>query len=186
MHNLQFGYQKSGMCGHRSLIHALALLGINLTEKDAVKLTGVSRSKAEESGTSEDKLIKAIRKAKCKPHPHTSHSATKAKSQIDGLLKKGMPVIISTENEYHWAVLAGKHRDRYFWIDSADLRLLGNWPWERVADWMKYGKHKYYFIGIEAPDMSQSVVKRYYSIYPLLKLRQYKSIIRWLFDGIRR
>ena len=43
MHNLQFDYQSPGMCGHRSLIHALTLLGITITEKDAIKLTGVSR-----------------------------------------------------------------------------------------------------------------------------------------------
>ena len=186
MHNLQFGYQSAGMCGHRSLIHALALLGITITEKEACKLTGVSRSEAPDTGTTEHRLIKAIRKGGCKPHAYTCSSSRKARSKIDKYLKRGMPVIISTDEEEHWTVLAGKYRDRYFWIDSADLRLLGNWPWERVADWMKYGKHKYYFIGIEAPDMSSSAVERFYSIYPILKLRQYKPIIRWLFDGIRR
>ncbi|MDG7000172.1 MAG: hypothetical protein JRN15_13790 [Nitrososphaerota archaeon] len=185
MHNLQFGYQKSGMCGHRSLIHVLALLGITITEKEACKLTGVSRSEAPDTGTTEHKLIKAIRKAGCKPHAHTCSSSRKARSKIDKCLKRGMPVIISTDEQEHWAVLAGKHRDRYFWIDSADVRLLGHWKWDDIADWMEFDR-EYYLIGVEAPDMSQSVVKRYYSIYPLLKLRQYKPIIRWLFDGIRR
>ena len=185
MHNLQFDYQSAGMCGHRSLIHALALLGINLTEKDAIKLTGVSRSKAAESGTSEDKLMKAIRKAGCKPHPHTCHSAKKAKSKIDAFLKNGMPVIISTDDEYHWAVLAGKYRDQYFWIDSADPKLIGHWEWDDIAEWMEYDDTEYYFIGVEAKDMSRSVVTRFYSIYPLLKAGQYKPIIRWLFNGIR-
>ena len=186
MNNLQFDYQSAGMCGHRSLIHALALLGINLTEKDAIKLTGVSRSKAEESGTSEDKLIKAIRGAKCKPHPHTSHNAMRAKSQIDGFLKNGMPVIISTDDENHWAVLAGKYKDRYYWIDSADPKLIGSWEWDDIAEWMEYDESEYYLIGVEAKDMSRSVVTRFYSIYPLLKAGQYKSVIRWLFDVIRR
>ena len=185
MHNLQFGYQKSGMCGHRSLIHALALLGMTITEKDAIRLTGVSRSRAEDAGTNEHRLIKAIRKAGCKPHAHTCSSSRNARSKIDKYLKRGMPVIISTDEEEHWAVLAGKYRDRYFWIDSADVRLLGHWKWADIADWMEFDG-EYYLIGVEAPDMSQSVVKRYYSIYPLLKLRQYKPIIRWLFDGIRR
>lgn len=186
MHNLQFDYQSPGMCGHQSLIHALMLLGITITEEDVIRLTGVSRSEARLSGTDEKKLKTAIKKAGCKLHAVTCRSEKKARSKIDKLLDHGMPVIINTDNEEHWAVIAGKYRDRYFWIDSADLRLLGNWPWERVANWMEYGNHKYYFIGVESPDMPLSVVERFYSIYPILKLRQYRSIIRFLFSGIRR
>ncbi len=185
MHNLQFDYQSAGMCGHRSLIHALALLGITITEKEACRQTGISRSKAQGSGTSEDKLIKAIRKAGCKSHAHTCHSEKQAKTLIDAFLKKGMPVIISTEDEYHWAVLAGKYRDRYYWIDSADPKLIGHWEWDDIAEWMEYDDTEYYFIGVEAKDMSKSVVKRFHILYPLLKLRQYRPIIRWLFNGIR-
>lgn len=186
MHNLKFDYQSPGMCAHYSLIHALTLLGITITEKDAIRLTGVSRSKAEDTGTNEDKLIKAIRKAKCKPHPHTCHSQKKAKAHIDAFLKKGMPVIISTDNEYHWAVLAGKYQDQYYWIDSADRKLIGHWNWHDIAEWMEYHESEYYFIGVESKDMSHSIVKRFHQLYPLLKLKQYKSVIRWLFDGIRK
>lgn len=185
MESLMFDYQKSGMCGHRSLIHALALLGINLTEKDAIRLTGVTRARAAETGTSEKKLIKAIRKAGCQPHVHTCNSEKKAKSRIGTFLKKGMPVIISTDDEQHWAVLAGRYKDRYYWIDSADPRLVGHWKWDDIAEWMEYDDAEYYFIGIAEKDMSHSVVKRFHELYPLLKVKQYKPIIRWLFNGIR-
>lgn len=173
MQKFGFGWQLpgSGMCAHRSLIHALFLLGITITEKEAIKNIGVPRWKAVSQGTSEHELIHGIRNSGCTPHVVKCNNARQARKKIDNFIVNAMPVIINTDEEEHWAVLAGKHKGSYYWVDSADIRLIGRWKWNDIAEWMRYDNSEYYFIGIEAKDMSRSLVKDFHSAYPLLKLQ---------------
>jgi hypothetical protein len=167
-----FGWQLpgSGMCAHRSLVHALFLLGITITEKQAIKNIGVPRWKAMSQGTSEHELIRGIKKSGCTPHVVKCNSIRQARKKIDNFIASGMPVIISTDEEEHWAVIAGKRRrNSYYWIDSFDKELIGHWKWKHLADWMEYDDDNYYIIGVEAKDMSGSIVKKFSSIYPGLK-----------------
>jgi hypothetical protein len=189
MEPFEFKSQKagSGMCAHMSLINSLLLLDISITVKDAIKYTGVPRWKAALSGTDEQRLIKAIKRAGCKPHVKTCHSSKEAKKEIDSFLRQGMPIIMSVEDEQHWAVLAGKKgKNGYYWIDSADKGLVGCWSWESIEEWMCYDDNEYYFIGIEAKDMSQSFVKKFGLIYPRLKRNQRLSLFKGLFGHKNR
>ncbi len=47
------------------------------------------------------------------------------RKNLDGLLKQGIPVIVSIQRDKHWAVTCGKKsKDVYFYIDSADSGLI--------------------------------------------------------------
>ena len=68
---------------------------------------------------------------------------------------RGSPIIISTDDSEHWAVLAGRQGSKYVWIDSDDNNLIGAWPWADVHHWMcpdpakaKPNDPPYYGIGV--------------------------------------
>jgi hypothetical protein len=141
----------SGNCGQLALVHALSVLGTKITVTEAHRRTGVSRWRAIFEGTDEPELLRGIRRSKCTPRPHLAHSSEEARRLITRYLKRSIPVIISTEDEWHWMVLSGMVGDRYSWIDSADDRLTGVNCWKYVASWMRYwedGRECYFFIGV--------------------------------------
>jgi hypothetical protein len=141
----------SGNCGQLALVHVLSVLGIEMTVAEAHRRTGVSRWCAIFEGTDEGGLIRGIRRSRCTPLPHLVHRSEKARSNITRCLKRSIPVILLTEDEWHWMVLAGMDGDRYSWIDSADYRLTGTNCWKYVASWMRYwenGRECYFLIGV--------------------------------------
>ena len=141
----------SGNCGQLALVHALSVLGIEVTVAEAHRRTGISRLRAIFEGTDERGLIRGIRRSRCTPLPHLVHSSEEARRLISGYLENSIPVIILTQDEWHWMVLAGMDGDRYSWIDSADYRLTGTNCWKYVASWMRYwenGRECHFFIGV--------------------------------------
>lgn len=148
------------------------------SQREAVKNIGVPRWQVMLHGTNEHELIRGIKNSGCVPHVVECNTGGIAKKQIDSFLSKGMSVIISTDDEQHWAVIAGRRgRNSYYWIDSIDKELIGRWKWKDIADWMRYDDNDYYMIGVEAQDMSGSIVKKFNSIYPFLKRKQRSSFI---------
>jgi len=153
-----FDYQRraDGNCGQRSLVHALLLLGNPISEDDAHRLTDRPRSKTRLFGTNEHHMKLGIRRAGFKPMARQVTDRAEAHRMIDAMLDAGLPVIICTENNEHWAVLAGKAGGQYYWIDSADDDLYGCWGWTDVADWMESLVGEYYFIGVSPRTKAQN------------------------------
>ena len=143
----------SGNCGQRSLIHALLLLGIRISTNRAYRATGLTRIQVVRSGTSDENIIRGIRKCGCKPLPHLLHDGGKAERQIRYYLSRGIPVIILVSDEEHWMVLPSlDSQGRYSWIDSSDRKLVGKNAWRTVACWMRYEEEEsenYYFKGVK-------------------------------------
>lgn len=169
-----FDYQGSfsGSCAQRALVHALLLLGISVSEREAHKATDIPPWLAAWHGTDESHLKKGIRRAHCAPVECSTDEEPAMRAFIERSLRRGMPVIISTDYGGHWAVLAGKHSaDELFWIDSGDDELYGAWKWRGIAEWM-YDDHEeeYYCIAVKPKNESQlfhSLVPRFEKVYEL-------------------
>jgi ABC-type bacteriocin/lantibiotic exporter with double-glycine peptidase domain len=140
--------QDPGTCGQRSLIHALLLLGHPISERRAFKACGVTRREANQEGTDEKELLRAIKYLGYRYSVIKTSSRIAARQFINRHLSSGSPIIISVQNEEHWAVLAGRRKSKYVWIDSADDNLMGFWRVTEILDWMKY-RSGYYGIAIK-------------------------------------
>jgi hypothetical protein len=166
-----------GECGQHSLIHALLLLGIPIS-LDEAHIHTVPQCITAVSGTSEEKIINALKHYKCKPVEIYVDSPSKMKSEIDKNLDAGYPIIISVEGYNHWAVLAGRSGNDYVWIDSNSDAIIGVCDWEEVEDW--FDNTEYYGIAIGPKNeklMRYSIVSRIVKIQKILKknktLREY-------------
>jgi len=138
----------SGACGKYSLGHALLLVGIPLTKKEANKATGVPTFVTIAFGTNEKQLKKGIKYYDCHPIEYSTTRKNNFRQKLDGLLKKGIPSIVSLQGDDHWAVICGKrNKDEYYYIDSADSELISYYHWdELVAD---IDNDTYYLIGVK-------------------------------------
>lgn len=176
-----FDYQGigSGNCGQKSLLHALLLCGITISEDEAHKMTGVPKWFTKIDGTSEDKIKKGLRKVGCIPQDYKYRNSTLAKEQIDSYLDNGVPVIVFISTIDHWCVLAHRNsKNKYYWIDSIEEDLYGFWNWEEIAavmcdeiDCDKEGNpYEYYFIAVLPKNKNQlnhSIVKNFEDVYAL-------------------
>lgn len=165
-----FDYQRGseGNCGQRSLMHAMLLLGHPITEDEAHRLTDRPRWKTKLFGTNEHHLKLGIRRAGFRPLSRLMYDRAESHRHIDAMLENGFPVVICTEDNQHWAVLAGKAgSSQYYWIDSADNDLYGVWNWTDIADWMEFNG-EYYFIGVSPKtkaDKRTSAVPDFFRMY---------------------
>jgi hypothetical protein len=152
----------AGNCAQRSLIHALLLLGIPISDTIAHRRTGVGRFVVMFKGTTESALTKAIHRSGCIASLHETTRATEARTTIDQFLVNGMPVIVNVDSE-HWFVLSGKQsRDEYYWIDSSEYPIVGCDDWEQIQEWMDSEDRHYVFIGVRPADdrqLDHSIVK---------------------------
>lgn len=155
-----FNYQQYGNCGQFALLNALLLLGIPVTNKQAHLKTGITITKSTISGTDSKNILKGIKSFNCKAIKYQSDSESETKNRIDYLLSKKIPLIISCENYDHWAVLAGKKDNKYYWLDSADEDIIGLSDWNEIDDWIKYedeDDYKYFFIAVKPKDSGYSI-----------------------------
>jgi hypothetical protein len=126
----------SGACGKYALQHVLLLLGVPITQKDANKATRIPSVLTFIKGTNEKALIKAIKYFDCTPIIIKGKKIYLFKKQIDNYLSKGCPIILSVESGSHWVTLAGKKsKNLYYWIDSADPKIVGYWTWQDIMEW---------------------------------------------------
>ncbi len=138
----------SGSCGQYSLQHSLLLLGIPITQKDAHKATKVHPIIAAIKGTDENKLKKGIYHYNCHPIVFTTMNKIKFREKLDNLLMKGIPAIVSFNEDEHWAVVCGKKSQNiYFVIDSNDYDLITSYHWSDLVDYID--NDTYYLIGVK-------------------------------------
>jgi|GEM_PF-4837580 len=155
-----FNYQQYGNCGQFALLNALLLLGIPVTNKQAHIKTGITITKSTFSGTDSKNIAKGIKSFNCKAIKFHSDSESETKKEIDNFLSKNIPLIIGCENYDHWAVLADKKDNKYYWLDSADEDIIGLSDWDEIEDWIKYedeNDYKYFFIAVKPKNSGYSI-----------------------------
>jgi hypothetical protein len=167
-----------GACGKYALRHALLLLGIPVSQREANVATQVPPWKTMQRGTNEADIKRGLREFGCTGIEYTGKSRRSYAAHINHCLKNGLPVIITAENDEHWAVIAGKKsRTSYYWIDSADPDLIGAWHWDDILNWVD--NEVFYGIGVQPRSKDQlvhSLVPRFSEFFQLMKdttLRQY-------------
>ncbi|HLP17964.1 MAG TPA: hypothetical protein VK470_17025 [Bacteroidota bacterium] len=167
-----------GACGKYALRHALLLLGIPVSQREASAATQVPPWKAMQRGTNEAEIKRGLKEFNCTGIEYTGRSRRAFTAHVNACIRRGMPLIITTDHDEHWAVIAGrKSRSMYYWIDSAEPEVIGAWKWNDILEWID--NTVYYAIGVLPKNPSQlehSLVQNFAEIAPLMKdatLRQY-------------
>jgi hypothetical protein len=144
-----FNYQGNGNCGQWAVLNTLLILGIVISNKDAHNRTKTSKLEAWMNGTDEKRIKKALRKYACNPVDYNIYDEDELKEAMDKMLNKNFPLIISVSNYEHWAVLAGKKAERYYWIDSSEKSIVGYCDWNALINWMQADDEQpFYFIAV--------------------------------------
>lgn len=168
-----------GACGKYALRHALLVLGIPVSQHEASAATRVPAWKAVQRGTNEAEIKRGLKEFGCTPHEYLGRSRRAFTSHVNAWLKRGVPLIITTNHDEHWAVIAGrKSRFDYFWIDSSEADVVGAWKWNDILEWID--NDVYYAIAPEPKDETQllhSMVPQFAEYASMLakdaSLRQY-------------
>lgn len=173
----QFTPQSLNACAQYAICHSLVLFEINVPLKQIFVATGISRLRAVMSGTDEKQILGALRELGFDPTIHASADTVRARTALEQMLGRMMPVIICVESSRHWIVIAGNIRGRFIWIDSLDKQLVGAWSWKRLDNWIHLhhndaDRREYYFIGLLPKDralLKSSIVG---NLRAILKLRK--------------
>jgi len=168
--------KRNGQCGQYAFTHALLVLGIPVSIREAHRLQKWPIWKTSDIGTDEEKIKRGLKKCNCKAIEYTVYDDQEAKKIVDDLLNQDCPVIICTNNYNHWAVIAGKMgKNKYIWIDSSDDDLIGSWKWQDIADWIACenddGSFEYYILGVKPKDKNyknHSLVSKFNKVWDLL------------------
>jgi hypothetical protein len=167
-----------GACGKYALRHALLLLGIPVSQREASAATQVPPWKAMQRGTNEAEIKRGLKEFGCTGVEYLGRSRRAYTAHLNACIRRGLPVIITTQHDEHWAVIAGrKSPSMYYWIDSAETEVIGAWAWKDILEWID--NDVYYGIGVQprnAAQLKHSIVQRFDEYAPLMKdatLRQY-------------
>jgi hypothetical protein len=167
-----------GACGKYALRHALLLLGIPVSQREASSATQVPPWKAMQRGTNEAEIKRGLREFECTGVEYLGRSRRAFTAHVNRCIRRGLPLIFTAEHDEHWAVIAGKKsRSVYYWIDSAEPDVIGAWSWEDILEWID--NDVYYAIGVLPKNEAQlehSIVSRFSEYAPLMRdatLRQY-------------
>jgi hypothetical protein len=157
-------------CGVQSLHHALLLLGktsdlrVLLSEFPLLNNIGL--------GHELKRLVAAARSFGARPQNLTNSRLRPLRSDINRTLKCGSPVILGSDLNVHWLVLAGLDGDGgYVWIDSADDPLCGTWDWDGIVDWLGTDEETFEAIAIHPgknDDPRRSMVAHIEGLHDLL------------------
>lgn len=153
-------------CGAHAIRHALLAVGIPSTHSSVIRTAEtlgawgsyLRYGNLRNIGTSEQKICNALRRYGFQPDVFDSHSLERARRFIDGALKRGYPVILSVDNEDHWATAIGAEGGRYVVADSWDwhkypnsIKAVSLYTWDQLWD------QRWYY---NCPDCGESIDER--------------------------
>ena len=157
-------------CGVQSLHHAMLLLG---KSSDLGELLAAFPILANVKFGHELHLLASVAKAfGARPENLTNSRLRFIRTSINRTLKGGSPVILGSNRNVHWLVLAGFDKDGgYVWIDSADDPFSGSWDWEEIEEWLGPDEEEFEAIAIHSgkkDDFRRSMVPHMAGIYELI------------------
>ena len=122
-------------CGVQSLHHAMLLLGMPSNLSELLQHCPIHKNVG--FGHEVPLLMALAKLFGARPENLTNSKLRSLRGAINRSLKMGSPVILGSDSEIHWLVLAGfDGNGGYVWIDSADEPLSGTWDWEEIEDWL--------------------------------------------------
>ncbi len=150
-----FNNQEYGNCGQYALMHALALLGTPAELIDIHKATEVSPLLSKIIGTDTKYIKRGISYFHYKPIVIHTDNAEKFKRNVDDMIEKGFPLIVSTDDYDHWAVIAGN----YYLVDSASGDIITKMKWEKLLKKL-ISYDEYFAIALYSPYNFNSIVNK--------------------------
>ena len=132
--------QKAGNdCGPTCFANALNLLGYDITTYQANKLCNLQKD-----GTDSLDLSRAFKRYGFSIEERTHYSKNKAWSWLIEDTKKGLPVIISVDNDGHWLLVLRAGRKTIQIFDPSDKIISQISYKEMIERWEYYEKHRDY------------------------------------------
>ncbi|MGA2668839.1 MAG: cysteine peptidase family C39 domain-containing protein [Ignavibacteria bacterium] len=143
-------------CGPASIRNALLSMGYKVSERKIRKLAGSDKN----NGTSEKKLLKALRVLDFKYKEFYNKSESAFKQRVIYNLKKNNRLVILTDNEDHWISVVGYEYKHLSVIDPEVRRVKKQLTPKELSMWCRnFNKTKkdtyYYGIIIIHPDGQQ-------------------------------
>ena len=142
-------------CGPFALKHALVMLGILTDEDQITKLAG-SRWWA---GTDEFQLAKAARRFNCELTVCRRYDSEVARRELNGYLKKGIPVLLCVQEWSHWITAVKEEKGKYIILDSHEKAVLN------ILSWRELNKEWTYH---ERDDRDKRAVQTIYDFHPVI------------------
>jgi hypothetical protein len=171
----------AGTCARHALRHALLCLSIAPTEREVTRATGKSRLSSGMFGTDEQCIKRAIVHFGCSLIEIHRASPIKMREKVDDCLRQGLPLIVCADKWEHWALLCGRAKKDYCWIDSDRRRLVGASPWNALRPWLECaGEVKPYYALALRPEpavLRHSLVPRMHVVMSSLESRELRR--RW-------
>ena len=167
------GFQEQGtaQCGTYSIQHAMLVLGYPVSHLEARKAARVLGPVQRILGVDEKDIIGSIRRLGHAAQGHIAATGATLQRTVDRYLALGCPVIVVTQDEQHWYVIAGRERGHYLWIDSNEKPVVGALRWSDLEDDMndsEVKKPKFYVIGVRPCDPRHSLVPGFAAVKRLI------------------
>lgn len=157
-------------CGVQSLHHSLLILGLPSDLSELLRSCPVHKNVG--FGHEASLLMSLARSHGARPENLTTTNTRTLRSSIHRSLKAGSPVILGSNPNRHWLVLAGRDGNGgYVWMDSADDPLTGVWDWDGIEEWLGADGTEYEAIAVHSwrkPDRRRSLVPHIAGLYQAL------------------
>ncbi|GJQ19960.1 MAG: hypothetical protein HBSIN02_03150 [Bacteroidia bacterium] len=117
-------------CGPFALKHALVALGISAEEKVIAKKAGTHWW----SGTDEIGLGRAARYFDCKMLMIRRHDPERARRELAGYLRRGIPALLCVYEWEHWVTVVKAEAGKFILLDSKDKAVLTIQSWSELKN----------------------------------------------------
>jgi len=129
----------SWQCGPFALKHALAVLGVTADEDEIAKIARTRRA----SGTDETQMERAARAYGCGFAMERKLSPERARRGLLGHLRKGIPVVVCSDNWDHWITVVKAEGGKFLVMDSLDPAVLVVLSWPQLRRrWLVREEHE--------------------------------------------
>jgi len=127
-------------CGPFALKHALVALGISADEKAIAKIAGTNWW----YGTDDIQLGKAVRHFDCKMLMIRRHDPERARRELIGYLRRGIPALLCVYEWGHWVTAVKAESGKFILLDSKDKAVLTiqSWP-ELKGNWVYHERDEH-------------------------------------------
>ncbi len=155
-------------CGIQSLHHSLLLLGLPSDLSELLRCCPMHKNIG--FGHEATLLTSLARSHGARPKNLTTSNTRTLRSSINRALKSEAPVILGSNPNRHWLVLAGPDGNGwYVWMDSADDPLTGVWDWDAIQEWIGSDEPEYEAIAIhQRRKTNRSLVPHIAGLYEVL------------------
>lgn len=158
-------------CGPFALKHALLVHGILAPESDISRRAGTTWH-----GTSEEQLRRAARRYDCDLLMIRKHDADRARRELTGYLRAGVPCLLPIQEWGHWVTAVKEEKGQFILLDSEDPAVLvvASWPSLR-GSWVYHEEDEY----------DEETVFTIFDLHPLVPRGRVRTRAKFSLERVR-